>query len=115
MLHVAKYLPPFDGNAAEVTRAELDATLDLVQPGWREHVVHQRFLPHVIVDHGLATAPMGGLAGRPGPEVPGMRMLYVAGDWVGPEGLLADASFASAHQAAQRATAALAATGAAAA
>ncbi len=47
---------------------------------------------------GLATA--GGTAGRPGPAVPEVANLFVAGDWVGPEAMLADASFASARQAA---------------
>ncbi|HEY7181957.1 MAG TPA: NAD(P)/FAD-dependent oxidoreductase, partial [Blastocatellia bacterium] len=33
--------------------------------------------------------------------VPGVEGLYVAGDWVGPEGMLADASMASAKLAAE--------------
>jgi hypothetical protein len=41
----------------------------------------------------------GGLAGRPGPAVPGSDNLYVAGDWVGREGMLAAASLASARSA----------------
>jgi phytoene dehydrogenase-like protein len=48
---------------------------------------------------GLVTAA-GGTAGRPGPAVSSVANLYVVGDWVGPEGLLADASLASAKQAA---------------
>ena len=54
----------------------------------------------MTVSHALPLAAQGGLAGRPGPAVPGIRSLYVAGDWVGPEGLLSDASLASAHRAA---------------
>ena len=42
-----------------------------------------------------------GLGGRPGPEVPGVPGLYVVGDWVGPEGVLSDASLASAKSASQ--------------
>jgi pyruvate/2-oxoglutarate dehydrogenase complex dihydrolipoamide dehydrogenase (E3) component len=41
------------------------------------------------------------LKGRPRPDVPGVEGLYVAGDWVGPEGMLADASMASAKLAAE--------------
>jgi hypothetical protein len=33
--------------------------------------------------------------------VPGIPDLYLAGDWVGPEGFLVDASMASAQRAAQ--------------
>ncbi|MFQ5556512.1 MAG: hypothetical protein ACE5GB_03250 [Acidimicrobiales bacterium] len=38
--------------------------------------------------------------GRPGVRVPGRRRLFVAGDWVGAEGLLADAAVASGRAAA---------------
>jgi hypothetical protein len=48
----------------------------------------------------LVTAAGGGLAGRPAVEVPEVPGLYLAGDWVGAEGLLADASLASARRAA---------------
>src|SRR5919107_4932587 len=41
------------------------------------------------------------LAVRPGPRVPGLDNLYLAGDWVGSEGFLVDASMASAHRAAE--------------
>ena len=41
-----------------------------------------------------------GYQGRPGPAVPGLANLYVVGDWVGGEGLLLNASLASARQAA---------------
>ena len=49
----------------------------------------------------LPTAESGGFAGRPGPRVPGLEDLYLAGDWVGPEGFLVDASAASARSAAR--------------
>ena len=75
--------------------------LDLMQPGWRAALVARRFLPHLTVSHALVTAAQGGTAGRPGPAVPDVPGLYVAGDWVGPEGMLADASLASARQAAR--------------
>lgn len=101
MIHVAKYL-----NAASVENAyeieqELEGILDLMQPGWRDLVIDRRFLPRITVSHALATAAQNGLAGRPVPAVPGLDGLYVAGDWVGHEGHLADASLASAKLAAQ--------------
>ena len=100
-IHVAKYLPTEASDDPTVNRQQLEGLLDLVQPGWREVVVDQRFLPSLTVYGALATASAGGTAGRPGPAVPDIRNLYVVGDWVGTEGLLADASLASAKQAAR--------------
>ncbi len=101
LVHVAKYLDPQARDDASRDLAELEAFTDLLQPGWRSRVVHGRFLPHMVVTHGLVTAAQGGKAGRPGPTVDGAPGLYVAGDWVGAEGMLADASFASAQRAAE--------------
>ena len=42
----------------------------------------------------------GGMAARPAVSVPERPGIYLAGDWVGPEGSLVDASFASAREAA---------------
>src|SRR3712207_7041383 len=41
------------------------------------------------------------ISGRPGPRRPDIANLYLAGDWVGPEGFLVDASTASARRAAR--------------
>ena len=100
MIHVAKYLAMDDTTDPKETERELEAVLDLAQPGWRDELVERRYLPNMTVVNALATADRGGLAGRPGPEVPGVRNLYVAGDWVGAEGWLSDASLASAKRAA---------------
>jgi len=64
-------------------------------------VVERRYLPNMTVTHALVTARDGGTAGRPGPQVPGTTDLFVAGDWVGAEGMLVDTSLASAKGAAQ--------------
>jgi phytoene dehydrogenase-like protein len=103
LIHAAKYLErgPVDAQAVE---AELEEMLDLVQPGWRAEVVEKRFLPQMTVSQTLVSAEDGGPAGRPGPAVPGVDGLFVAGDWVGPNGLLADASLASAELAAKLAS-----------
>ncbi len=66
-------------------------------------IAAQRFLPTITVAHALPTPANGGLRGRPGVAVPGRPGAFVAGDWVGPEGLLADASVASAVDAAKAA------------
>jgi phytoene dehydrogenase-like protein len=89
LIHVARY-----GSGEE---SELETLLDEMQPGWRELVVHRRFLPSMIVSNALiAPAP----AARPAPITP-IRGLYLAGDWVGDIGLLSDASLASARTAAR--------------
>ncbi|MGH3055174.1 MAG: phytoene desaturase family protein, partial [Gaiellaceae bacterium] len=100
-IHVAKYLDPDVPTDAKADERQLEDLLDLVQPGWRGLVVERRFLPNMVVYHALVTAAQGGWRGRPGPTVPNIPNLYVVGDWVGPEGLLADASLSSAKQAAQ--------------
>jgi phytoene dehydrogenase-like protein len=100
LIHVAKYLNPHEHTDPKSDEHELETLLDLVQPGWRKVLIERRFLPHMVVSHALVTAVAGGLPGRPGPTIPGLRHVYVVGDWVGSEGLLADASLVSAKRAA---------------
>ncbi len=99
LVHVMKYLDPRVPQDARADRAELEAFVDVVQPGWRDEVVHATWLPAMTVSHRLA---------QPGDERPPIALpdvagVYLAGDGVGPveNGLLADASLASAHAAAQ--------------
>ena len=99
LLHLAYYLPP-EQNADRQIEQELEQLLDLVQPGWQEERVTQRFLPEMTVVNTLATAVTGGLTNRP--NVALTNRLYLAGDWVGPTGWLADASFSSGREAARR-------------
>lgn len=99
-VQVAKYLPVGAASDAKTDQRQLEGVLDLVQPGWRGELLEQRFLPDMVVSHALTGAASGGCAGRPGPAVNGADGLFVVGDWVGAEGLLADASFASAECAA---------------
>ena len=66
----------------------------------QEHGLTERDLPRIEAVGALPTAT-GGFAGRPGPEVPDIANLYLAGDWIGPEGFLPDASTASARQVAR--------------
>lgn len=108
VVHVAKYLGPSKGDP-NVVRAELEALMDLAQPGWRDHVVSSRFLPRLTVAHDLPTAASGGIPSRKGPAVSDVPGLFVIGDWVGSEGLLADAAVASADRAAREVVALLAA------
>ncbi len=100
LVQVAKYVPAGEDSDAAADERELEGLLDLAQPGWREHVVERRFLPNMVVSHAVVEARTA--ARRPGPEVPGCDGLYVAGDWVGPDGMLVDASLASAENATAR-------------
>jgi phytoene dehydrogenase-like protein len=108
VIQVARFLP-LGGRAPADTRARLEALLDQVASGWRDEVVHARYLPGLTVAHDGGRVATGGLRGRPGPAVPGAPGLYVAGDWVGTRGTLSQASIASAAQAAGAAAADVAA------
>jgi phytoene dehydrogenase-like protein len=82
--------------AAAEDEHELEALLDRMQPGWRDVLVHRRFLPAMTVTNALQNPG----APRPSPVTP-IRGLYLAGDWVGEEGMLSDAALASARAAAK--------------
>ncbi len=99
VVHVARYLAPDEKPDRNGLTREFGDILDLLQPGWRDHVVAQSLAADLRVTHAVPRADRGGLAGRPGPAVPGKSGLYVAGDWVGSRGQLVDASFASGEQA----------------
>lgn len=101
MIHAAKYLSPNHNASSESVEQELEGLLDVVQPGWRDLVVYRRFLPDMIVMNALPLASLGGTRGRPDAQVVDVPGLFVAGDWVGEEGLLVDASLASARRAAE--------------
>ena len=99
LVHVMRY-GGRRGQPAAAVPARLEDLLSSVQPDWRRAVVRQRFLPELVVTNAMAAAAQGGLGGRPGPAVPDVPGLYLAGDWVGGEGMLSDASLASARVAA---------------
>jgi phytoene dehydrogenase-like protein len=93
--------PEGDPGDPEALESGLQAEVDVLQPGWRARRVQRRLLPRMTVTHALPTAEDGGLAGRPDPVADGIDGLYLAGDWVGDRGLLADASLASAERVAE--------------
>jgi hypothetical protein len=102
VVHLAKYLRG-DAVGADSDERQLESALDLIQPGWRRVVVHRRFLSTVVVTHAVVAAESGGFAGRTSGRVSGTTNVFLAGDWIGPIGQLADASVASGLAAAQRA------------
>lgn len=90
LVHVAKYLGP-QPHGAKAVEAELEAFCDAVQPGWRSEVAERRYLPSMLVTGALVASAKP----RPGPDVPGMPSLLVAGDWVGQVAMIADSAVAS--------------------
>jgi phytoene dehydrogenase-like protein len=103
LVSVMRYLSP--GEAPPEPAAQRDAlrsfaTLAGIDPA---DVVHERSLHRLVVAHGAPTAAGGGLSGRPVIDALGIPGVFVAGDWVGPEGLLADAAAASGTAAARAA------------
>ncbi|WP_276355370.1 phytoene desaturase family protein [Cohnella caldifontis] len=101
--HAVVHVMRYDGERKddpEASRGELERFLDRLQPGWRELTERARYLPHVTVMHGLPDAGMRGVEGRPAVDT-GIGGVYVAGDWAGPEGILFEASLASAEEAAR--------------
>jgi phytoene dehydrogenase-like protein len=105
LIYTFTQLDPRQPTDPREDERDLEALLDVAQPGWREALVTRQYLPRIEAVGALPTATGGGFAGRPGPEAPGIAGLYLAGDWIGAEGFLADASMASALQAAQLALA----------
>jgi predicted NAD/FAD-dependent oxidoreductase len=90
MVHVAKYL----GSAAQepkTVRAELEEFATLAIPDWRQHTKFVRFLPDLTV---TLMMPMDS-------SMPRLERVAFAGDWVGTDGMLADAAVASALAAAR--------------
>lgn len=90
LLHAAYY-----GDGKE---EELEALIDEMQPGWRDLIVHRRFLPAMTVSNALVEPDGKSQRMRATTSV---RGLYVAGDWVDEGGILSDAAFASARAAAK--------------
>jgi phytoene dehydrogenase-like protein len=99
LVSLARYLHPGEAQSADHER-EMEAFADLLQPGWRDEVVLRRCLPNILVSGAVAEAAKAGEPGRPTVAVPGVRGLAIAGDWVGPQGMLTDAALASAKAAA---------------
>lgn len=95
LVHIAKYLPV--GETPGDVVAELEAVADLAMPGWRELEVSRQTLRGMPVSNGLPRWDRP----RPGVSVADAPGLFLAGDWVGEEGMIADAAAASAIKAAR--------------
>jgi phytoene dehydrogenase-like protein len=102
VVHLIRYQPIDDDLPASEQRAMLDrlAARMGIAPAM---VVQERFLARMVVTGTLPTTATGGLAGRPAVAVDTVPGVFLAGDWVGPEGLLLDAVASSAVEAGRRA------------
>jgi phytoene dehydrogenase-like protein len=94
VVHAMRYQPVGDSMPADEQHALLRALAS--DAGVTDaDIVEQRFLARMVVTGAIPTAAAGGLTGRATAEVPGVPGAFVAGDWVGPVGMLADAALVS--------------------
>lgn len=95
---VAHYLGPGDTpDRDRLRRFALDAGVD------ETSIVEERFLHSMTTITALPLARLGGMAGRPSVHAAPQSNVFLAGDWVGSDGHLADAALASARAAAMAA------------
>jgi phytoene dehydrogenase-like protein len=97
----------YGARSAAEDRPALDAHRRLAGVS-DDDVVAERFLASMTVACTMPRAVRGGLPGRPAVEATGTPGVHLAGDWVGPDGLLADAALASGAAAGRRALVGLA-------
>lgn len=109
LVSTLEYLDPDAPFDAEAVERRLEGLLDIVQPGWRAFVAARQFLPRMTVMH--APARLGRPVLAADGSVPGVGGLFVAGDWVGTDAMLLDASLESARRAASGAIRGTAAAG----
>ncbi len=95
MVHVLGYM----NGDKPIARADLEALMDDRQPGWRDVTHRARYLPAVTVSHAHPNVQRS--AHRVRDDV------WVAGDWVGTTGVLADCAAESALYSASAVSASL--------
>ncbi|GAB2558882.1 phytoene desaturase family protein [Gracilibacillus alcaliphilus] len=98
VVSLAKYHHPKEEINTKTDKQQLESVMDLLHPGWREEVVVQQFLPQLTVSHDF---PHVRRKENPGPNIPEMKGIFIAGDWAGHEEVLADAAVASGKRAAR--------------
>ena len=100
VVHVMRYLGTNEHPDADSTRSELRGIAEIA--GVRsDDIVYDRYLHSMTAVSLLTTPDSGGLKGRPPVVVAGAPGMYLAGDWVGDQGWLVDASLASGERAGQ--------------
>jgi phytoene dehydrogenase-like protein len=76
----------------------LEQTMNLIQPGWQKEIVAKQYLPNMTVAFDYMHVDRKDRF--PGPAVPEIRGLYVAGEWASHGELLVDSAAASGRRAA---------------
>lgn len=92
----------YNGTSGTDPKADerfLEQMMDLIQPGWQKEVVARQYLPNMVVAHDYMH--IGREDRFPGPAVPEIAGLYVAGEWASHGELLVDAAAASGRRAAR--------------
>ncbi|MBS4202165.1 FAD-dependent oxidoreductase [Bacillus sp. FJAT-49732] len=99
VVSLVKYHNPIEEINVHADKKQLESVMDLLHPGWRHEVVVQQFLPKLTVSYDF---PHMKRKENPGPSIPEMSGIYIAGDWAGHEEVLADAAVASGKRAAHQ-------------
>jgi phytoene dehydrogenase-like protein len=104
LVSLGRYVAPGDTAPSDADKATLRA--HAAAAGITDDTIEMsRFLYRMTAIAALPVPAAGGLAGRPAVAVPDRPGAFISGDWVGPVGLLSDASFASAAAAGKAAAA----------
>jgi phytoene dehydrogenase-like protein len=96
VMHVIKHNGAGGSDPKEDEKL-LEKMMDLMQPGWQKEVIARQYLPNMTVSSDYPNTSR--IDKFPGPKVPEIEGLYVAGDWAGHREILSDASAASARRA----------------
>ncbi|PGV58181.1 dehydrogenase [Bacillus cereus] len=84
--------PMLEINHFHDDQEQLENTMELLHPNWKREVVAKQYLPKITVVHDFHHIDR---VEKPGPNIPEMPGVYVAGDWAGHDEILADAAVAS--------------------
>ena len=96
VVHIARYLAAGDHMSPAAQRVELAQHAALAGVAVEDGSIDvARYLHRMTVVSAMPTAALGGLKGRPPVTASGHPDVLLAGDWVGADGHLADASLAS--------------------
>ena len=91
VVHIAKYMAVDEAPSADAI-SELEGFADLAMPGWRTFERKRQELRGMVVANAVVRVDKP----RPGVALADAPGLFIAGDWVGEEGMISDASAASA-------------------
>ncbi len=94
VVHLARYMAPGEMPGSDAI-SELEGLADLAIPGWRALEVRRQELRGMIVSNAVVRADRA----RPDVVLADAGGLFIAGDWAGGEGMISDASAASAAKA----------------